>query len=621
MEVDGKCGSDLAERMRLRIIFLALLCALALSCVVLPVSSQSLQESWVDVQQGLSEPTTEDLDLRIRGLEETAEGLRVLRMTGFASAMVSWAQNDAEINGEVALTGAQKFDPKLPSSFFLRARWDWEKSSYFSAMGSYLAGLWALIRYEGSQRVILASALICGLFALALSLALVVLVQTSMLLRRLVHDAFEFGGLLFQKGNAVVFAVVISLLPLFAGFGPTWLFAYLFAMVWVYLNLPTRIFGIAALGILAIIPIGLEVWQSHALRQTPVTERVVRMLEERQIDFSTLREFSELENDLSDDSRYFVVLGELLRMHGHPERARTCFQTAAVVGSREVDASIFLGSQSMEDGDIHRAIQYYDQAVADDARNVLAYVNLSTAYDLSNRFVEGDAARNKALEVADRRLEGIGLVGLDPRIRFPRLGRENVEQIVRDFSPEMRRSVGLHPPNTKALKALLTPFSMAMWVNIILGSAVLAVRSKMMWVSNACSRCGKVFCPKCKTSTESMSYCSQCISVFLKRDLVSIDQQTAKMKEIRRWEMMSMVSRRITGVLIPGSHLVLSGRIVAGFSITFATTLLAVAAFVWLPLFFPAAEPLASILPMQIVIVSSLVMLWVQSSIAAWFRR
>jgi len=118
-----------------------------------------------------------------------------------------------------------------------------------------------------------------------------------------------------------------------------------------------------------------------------------------------------------------------------------------------------------------------------------------------------------------------------------------------------------------------------------------------------------------------MSYCSQCISVFLKRDLVSIDQQTAKMKEIRRWELMSRTARRITGVLIPGSHLVLSGKVVAGFLLTFVTTLLAVAAFIWLPLFFPTAEPLASILPLQIVIFILLLLTWMQASVAAWFRR
>ena len=93
------------------------------------------------------------------------------------------------------------------------------------------------------------------------------------------------------------------------------------------------------------------------------------------------------------------------------------------------------------------------------------------------------------------------------------------------------------------------------------------------------------------------------------------------MKEIRRWEMMSMMSRRIAGIIIPGSHLVLSGKIITGFLMTFAISLLAVAAFVWLPLFLPTAEPLASILPIQIVVFVSLALLWVQSAIGAWFRR
>lgn len=599
---------------------LAVLCLISLTPQ--SVNAQSLQESWLQVQQGLDAEESTDLDVRITALEETASALHVLRLTPFSSALVSWVENHPDSpSASSVLSHAQKLDPRLPSAFFLAARRNWNEGAYFGSMGSYLAGMWNILRYEGSAGVVGASAAASMLLTIALSLVMIGLVQTLIYVRQLGHDAVELGGLLFQKGNAVVFAVVILFLPLFAGFGPVWLCAYLYAMTWTYMKrLPERILAIATLVILGCVPLGLEFWQGWALTPSSLSERVSRMVDERQVDFSTLREFADHESELGSNGRYNLILGELLRMHGHPERARSYFQKAAVAGTGS-EPHVFLGSLALEDGNIQQAIQHYSAALEANSRSVLACLNLSVAFDQSNRFQEGDQMRQRAREIAGRRPGDSGLPGRDPRIRFPDLGRDTVQSLVSELPAEIRASVGPVSARLKIGQALTAPFSLAMWVNVLIGVVAIVTRRKMMWESSACTRCGKVFCPRCKTSTESMSYCSQCISVFLKRDLVSIEQQTAKMNQVRRWEAVSVISRRTIGVLLPGAYLVFGGNAVLGFVINLAVTTLLAAVMVWLPLFLPSADPLAQILPLQIFIGVLAVLLWMQAAVVAWYRR
>ena len=76
---------------------------------------------------------------------------------------------------------------------------------------------------------------------------MVALALTGAHLRQMAHDALELGLVLFNRVNAIVFAVVVLALPVFAALGPLWLLAYLFALSWAYLG---RLQLVAAAGLL-----------------------------------------------------------------------------------------------------------------------------------------------------------------------------------------------------------------------------------------------------------------------------------------------------------------------------------------------------------------------------------
>jgi hypothetical protein len=153
-----------------------------------------------------------------------------------------------------------------------------------------------------------------------------------------------------------------------------------------------------------------------------------------------------------------------------------------------------------------------------------------------------------------------------------------------------------------------------------LGLAVLLVRLRIYPPAKECSKCGKVY-RLAAGFGESTVHCSQCVSVFMKRDVVSIDQQTAKMNQIRRWEGWTSLLRRITGFIIPGSHHVLDGRVMRGLSTAFLASFFLTGALVWLPLLVPRIEPLAVIHHVQIALIVLFTLTALRSGISAWSRR
>jgi hypothetical protein len=159
------------------------------------------------------------------------------------------------------------------------------------------------------------------------------------------------------------------------------------------------------------------------------------------------------------------------------------------------------------------------------------------------------------------------------------------------------------------------------WIAALIGVVMLIVRSHALWAAEVCTKCGKVFCPRCKSATESASYCSQCISVFLKRDMVSIEQQSAKLAQIRRWELRSSVARRIAGMLVPGSHELLEGRVWLGLVFGLVGWSLLWGVLIWAPAVLPSIDPLVAVVPVQVVFGVGCALIWLRSIAEAWYRR
>ena len=580
----------------------------------------NLLDTWHEVQASLADGDVVGAELAISALQEEAVELEIRRMPAFAAALTTWAEAHPGADGEAMLRVAKQLDPDYPTSYFLAARWSLDKGATGSAIKESIVGSIAIISFESTRKAVGAGLLMWVVIATVATLISMIFVVTLRYLRGMVFDARDLGGKVFRPANAWVFAFVLLLLPVFAALGPVWLAVYLFVLSWPYLSQILRIWAFVACLILALAGPTFAWIQHDVLRSEPLLNRVGTALDERQSDFATLREFSELAVDLEEVSSYHLILGELLRMHGEPGMARVEFQKATLLDPENPRPLVFVANLALEEGNTKRSIQLYNQTLELDGQNAFAYHNLSLAFDLSRRFQEGDAARARAREIAGREVAEGGLRGLDPRVRYPRLGSEDVADLVESLSADQMALVGRYSLSLDPVKQLGSRISIVFLIGAFLGLGVLLVRLRIYSPSKECSKCGKVY--RLETGFgESTVHCSQCVSVFMKREVVSIEQQTAKMDQIRRWESWTSFIRRIAGFLVPGSQPMLDGQVIRGFLTGFLAWFFLIGALVIVPLFVPRIEPLAEIHPVQTVFLVFFGLIVLRSGVSAWSRR
>jgi tetratricopeptide (TPR) repeat protein len=597
--------------------FVASLVAIG-ALVALPAAG-SVTEEWFEVQEVLSAPEGRSIEDPVDELVRAAEEIDVRRLTPQASALVLWSQS-AATEGEIALRSAIRLDPELPASYFLLSRLEWQRGEFSKSVIEYLKGWRALLEFEVTRRNFLSSIgiwVIAGCAGFAVMTIFAVALRTF---RRLAHDAVQIGQLVFERSNAFVFGLVILFLPLFAGLGPAWLVVFLFVSGWIYLDRMQRVVALGCCLVLSLVPVLLDGWQASLLRVPSVMTRVSHMLDERQLDPSSLREFINLRNELEGKQLYHLLLGELLRMHSEIEAAKVEFHAASLDAGRDSRSFVILGNMALEDGNVGLAIQHFDEAIEADPNTALAYHNLSSAYDLNRRFQQGDAARTKARELAGGSSTSIGIRGRDPRIRYPLMTSSDVTDLVSGLDHEQLLRVGAQGRAGRSLMQFLSPHSMVFWIGAGIGAIVLAIRLKWFPACRECTKCGKVY-RIADEPGQSAVYCRQCVSVFLQRDMVPIDQQTAKLGQVRRWESLSTFGRRLMSVIAPRRQQVLSGEVVSGVVTGLFLWVLLAGILVWVPRFLAVIEPTMEVLPVSSFLVLCLVVIWIRSIQVSWPRR
>ncbi|PYQ53576.1 MAG: hypothetical protein DMF59_01410, partial [Acidobacteria bacterium] len=107
---------------------------------------------------------------------------------------------------------------------------------------------------------------------------------------------------------------------------------------------------------------------------------------------------------------------------------------------------------------------------------------------------------------------------------------------------------------------------------ITLGGVIAAVlapafflKRRRAGLAGSCIKCGRTFCPRCKSGRESTTYCTQCIHIYLKRDGVSVATKRSKLEEVGQHQTGMLRRNRFFATLLPGSAQLLEGRTAAGF--------------------------------------------------------
>src|SRR5262249_4462734 len=144
--------------------------------------------------------------------------------------------------------------------------------------------------------------------------------------------------------------------------------------------------------------------------------------------------------------------------------------------------------------------------------------------------------------------------------------RQRVEEW--NAQPKSRRLPG-HAPPVRPTSLLFSPLTIGPWVVLALALLFAAALDARGATASECSRCGQPFCNWCKRPGDPVLYCSDCITLYLRKDSPGIEAHVAMTREIRWRTQRRDWACRLATFFLPGAHRGLLDRPVSAFVILF----------------------------------------------------
>ena len=463
-----------------------------------------------------------------------------------AAKALGWARRLAPDELPVYLTSAVLAFRRNP--FNPVPVWE-ELSSGGSAVGrSFRLQVWLRANLIGT--------LVSGLaffFAVAVAIAGIVAAP------RLVHDYREALGFGSPRVRTVLAWGALAL-PALVGLSPWWWVIVAGLMLWPYFGTPNRC--LAAIGAVCLFVLPLAMRERAALltiSEQPLLAAVVQVREGNwtSADYETLKA-------AADSGTAGVpgvnALGLAARRLGHPEEAEAAIRAGLQAAPGNAVLWLNLGNIAFARQDVAGAIADYTKAAELAPRLFAPHYNLGVAYREGFKFAESEAETRRAGELDPEsatmyagldatRLKGYTVDGLSrPQELWALVGAGGEEQAAATD----------HLWESLMLGASIGAWPAVIGVLLLLGAGLGFWRLKR-GAATECSRCGRVFCPRCQPGRRG-ELCLQCHHIFVKKEGVDARVRVQKMGDIKSWGRLLRVRHIVCAVLAPGGGHLSHGR-------------------------------------------------------------
>lgn len=458
---------------------------------------------------------------------------------------------------------AQQLDPHSPAVAFSLADRARDARNWPDAMRWSLAGYGRMLatyrtRVLGQADFILVLSLAIALAAAIFAVALFIRYGRSM-----AHDFREVLSQRFRGGAVTVLAFALLFLPLFLWLGPVWLVLYWFVIFFGYANVVERVFIALFCVLLATLPILVD-WSATQTAgiDNPIVQATI-LSSDQSYRPEALHRVEEFAAIVSDNDTVHLLLGNLQLQEGNEQAAQIQYRRAAELRD-SAGVHVNLGNLHFSDNDFAAAVTEYERAEQLDPKLAIAWYNNSLASGEMYHFDD----QGKELEQAKK----LG------RVAIERLTQNPPPTKVVLYTPSLERAwdIATSLARKGAAQTLFATFSYfdpaASAVNpISIGSIAALLIAVAVWrkrrkagFANACIKCGRTFCYRCKSARESATYCTQCIHIYLKRDGVSLDTKRAKLEEVHDHQTGTLRRNKLLATFLPGSAQVIEGRTISG---------------------------------------------------------
>ena len=610
--------------MRLRLAAAALTLAALAAPVEVRAQQTAPRDLWPQAVAAARDGDTDQAAQRLQTLVTTGRTYGLLTFPQYASGAAALAsqQKAAPDVQKWAARAAAQLDGSSPSVAFSEADRTARESGWAKAIPMALSGF---ARAFGDYRTNLlsrADLLMVAAVAVALTTILLGLALFIRYGRSMGHDFREILAARFSGGSVSVLAFALLFLPLFLWLGPMWLLFYWFAIFFPYANLAERIAATVLLLLTALLPPVLDATANRVAGVESPVVLAAMSSNNQSYQPEALRRLQELISVVPDNATLQLLAGNMQTFEGNDDAATQHYRRAIELRPKYAGAHVNLGNLLFLNNEFQAAYSEYEKAQQADPKLAIAFFNASVAAGETYRYDQ-----QKEMLASAREADG-SLV--------ERLTRNPPQQKIVMYNPPISEAWTIHSDVTKAqparalfgnysvfdpVRSSLNPVTIGALTALLLGLALWGKRRRV-GLANACIKCGRTFCYRCKSARESSTYCTQCIHIYLKRDGVSLDTKRKKLEEVTEHHSGMIRRNRLFATFLPGAAQMLEGRTVSGVIGAFLFALF-VATAVFVGRLAPALGPAADVAQMLVRVgaIAVAVIVWLVLAVPVYRRR
>ncbi len=532
-----------------------LLClACAATAQALPgerLPASDLERAWVKVVASLDAPSEVAWRESCNELLQVASQARIRRLTPFSLALVARSRLLDPRSREGLLRQAVALDPDCPEAHLALVPAALSRGHVGTALGGMIRFLSLSTRDSRLATPLWGAALLAATVAGLVGFALWALAGIRRTMPRLWHDLGELGATFRLGVNGTVVSILILGLPLVAAGDPVWLLLWLFALCWAYLDGVDKAAGVVGLLFVVVSPLLVSgALRSVTQRQNPIL-RATAVLAEGRYDPMALQELQAVAEVFVDRPEFFRLQGDLYRQFNLLNEAALAYQEGLRRKPDDAALALALGTVRFQEGDYHAALQAFRTARDAGADPVVANFNLSLALAQTYNFKESDEVMAMARRADPRRLRRL-TGGNEHQVIVVPFSEDDARGLLASQDPVVLLNRGIAAPPAFQRGDLFQPLALAGLAALFVAVVHFLARARSTGFASACAKCGRSFCRRCRLASDSQSYCTQCVNIFLKKDMVAIDVQLAKRRQLARRQLALAVERRLFDVLLPG---------------------------------------------------------------------
>jgi len=463
---------------------------------------------------------------------------------------------------EEVLTMAGRLSPDFLPLYFASASLTLKKSFWdlLGAAQELSKGLKAVRRSFKLQSWVLANTFATVSAGLSLFFAIFIAALVLRNAGRASHDISEILPARLSPGARRILGWIVLFLPVLVGLPVWWWFIIAGMMLWPYVDrMPRVVLFLAALYLLSL-PWQAKLFSSLlSMHRQPFLERVISVREDHW-DRSDYLALKKMAGEKEASPLALSTMGLAAKKLGDFEEAEKIYREALELSPDNAALWNNLGNLALNRKEVDEAISHYEKAVQFNPNLFSSRYNLSLAYRDKFLFPQGEQESRRAVEIDSEANAYYTSIAGEHFNRYTVDELPSLKAVWRQAFQENKwqKATADHLWMLSMLLAPMETWPYVMGGLIIFGFGLWAYRSSQ-GVAEKCEKCGRPYCPRCRGSRSGL-ICTQCHSIFVRKEGVEARVRVRKMADIKRGQQIRTARRVLFAGLLPGGGHLSAGR-------------------------------------------------------------